>query len=67
MASQYIVQTGIRSTGVFPYTGTDVTLRSNKINFDDYNWIVNNDNRNAVLKTAITEIETKLAKRFKIK
>ena len=25
-------------------------------------WIVNNDNRNAVLKTAITEIETKLAK-----
>jgi len=44
VASQYIVQTGIRSTGVFPYTGTDVTLRSNKINFDDYNWIVNNDN-----------------------
>ena len=44
IASQYFIQTGIRSTGVFPYTGTNVTLRSNKINFDDYSWVVNNDN-----------------------
>ena len=44
IASQYVVQQGIRSTGVFPYSGSDVTLRSNKINFDDYNWVVNKDN-----------------------
>lgn len=44
VASQYVVQQGIRSTGVFPYSGSDVTLRSNKINFDDYNWVVNKDN-----------------------
>ena len=44
IASQYVVQSGIRSTGVFPYSGSNVTLRSNKINFDDYDWVVNKDN-----------------------
>jgi len=44
IASQYVVQQGIRSTGVFPYNGANVTLRSSKINFDDYDWIVNKDN-----------------------
>lgn len=44
VASQYTVQTGVRSIGVFPYSGTNVTLRSNKINFDDYDWVVNKDN-----------------------
>jgi len=44
IASQYFIQSGTRSIGVYPYSGTDVTIRSNKINFDDYEWIVNNDN-----------------------
>ena len=44
IASQYFIQSGIRSVGVYPYSGTDVTIRSNKINFDDYTWVVNNDN-----------------------
>ena len=44
VASQYVVQAGVRSTGVFPYNGSNVTIRSNKIAFDDYTWVVNNDN-----------------------
>jgi hypothetical protein len=44
IASNYVSQIGIRSLGVFPYSGTDITIRSNKINFDDYDWVVNSDN-----------------------
>lgn len=44
VASFYDTQVGVRSLGVFPYDGVDVTLRSNKINFDDYNWGYPDDN-----------------------
>ena len=44
IASSYDSQTGIRSLGVFPYDGVDLTLRSNKINFDTYDWEYPNDN-----------------------
>ena len=44
VASSYDAQTGIRSLGVFPYDGIDLTLRSNKINFDTYDWGYPNDN-----------------------
>jgi len=44
VASTYDVQTGVRSLGVFPYSGVDLTMRSNKINFDDYDWIYPEDN-----------------------
>ena len=44
VASNYVSQVGIRSLGVFPYSGTNITVRSNKIEFDDYNWVVGNDN-----------------------
>lgn len=43
-ASFYDAQVGIRSLGVFPYTGVDLTIRSNKINFDDYDWGYPDDN-----------------------
>ena len=44
IASTYDPQVGIRSLGVFPLDGVDLTLRSNKINFDDYDWGYPNDN-----------------------
>ena len=44
VASNYRTQIGIRSLGVFPYSGTDITLRSNKVEFDNYDWVVNSDN-----------------------
>ena len=44
VASSYDAQTGIRSLGVFPYDGVDLTLRSNKINFDTFDWGYPNDN-----------------------
>ena len=44
VASSYDAQTGVRSLGVFPYDGIDLTLRSNKINFDTYDWGYPNDN-----------------------
>jgi len=43
-ASYYDAQSGIRSLGVFPYNGVDLTIRSNKINFDTYDWNYPNDN-----------------------
>ncbi len=42
--SFYNVQAGIRSQGVFPYSGVDFTIRTNKVNFDDYNWGYPEDN-----------------------
>jgi hypothetical protein len=42
--SFYNVQAGIRSQGVFPYSGVDFTIRANKVNFDDYNWGYPEDN-----------------------
>ena len=42
--SSYDAQTGVRSLGVFPYNGIDLTIRSNKINFDDYDWGYPDDN-----------------------
>ena len=44
IASQYVVQTGVRSLGVYPYSGSNVTIRSNKIVPDNYDWVVNKDN-----------------------
>ena len=44
IASQYNLSEGIRSLGVFPYNGANVTIRSNKIGFDDYDWVINSDN-----------------------
>ena len=44
IASTYDPQVGIRSLGVFPNDGVDLTIRSNKINFDDYDWGYPNDN-----------------------
>ena len=44
IGSTYDPQVGIRSLGVFPYDGVDVTIRSNKINFDDYDWTYPSDN-----------------------
>ena len=44
IASSYDVQTGVRSLGVFPYDGIDLTIRSNKINFDTYDWAYPDDN-----------------------
>ena len=42
--SFYNVQSGIRSQGVFPYSGVDFTIRTNKVNFDDYDWGYPEDN-----------------------
>jgi len=42
--SEYLSQTGIRSQGVFPYDGIDLSIRLNKINFDTYNWTYPSDN-----------------------
>ena len=44
IASSYDAQTGVRSLGVFPYDGIDLTIRSNKINFDTYDWAYPDDN-----------------------
>ena len=42
--SEYNSQTGVRSQGVFPYDGVNVTIRLNKINFDNYDWTYPYDN-----------------------
>tara|TARA_R110000772_G_scaffold86_2_gene504 strand:+ start:2106 stop:6899 length:4794 start_codon:yes stop_codon:yes gene_type:complete len=44
IASTYDAQVGVRSLGVFPLSGVDLTMRSNKINFDDYEWKYPQDN-----------------------
>ena len=44
IASTYDSQVGIRSLGVFPESGVEFTLRSNKINFDNYDWGYPSDN-----------------------
>lgn len=44
IASTFDAQQGIRSVGVFPLNGVDLTMRSNKINFDNYDWNFPNDN-----------------------
>ena len=42
--SEYNSQTGVRSQGVFPYDGVNLTIRLNKINFDNYDWTYPYDN-----------------------
>ena len=42
--SLYDSQVGVRSQGVFPYSGVDMTIRINKVNFDTYNWGFPEDN-----------------------
>ena len=42
--SLYNSQTGIRSLGTFPYNGVDFTIRTNKVNFDTYDWGYPSDN-----------------------
>jgi len=44
VASTFDAQQGVRSLGVFPYDGVDLTMRSNKINFDNYDWQFPADN-----------------------
>jgi|TARA_R110002110_G_scaffold76594_2_gene201682 hypothetical protein len=44
VASTFDVQQGVRGLGVFPLDGVDLTIRSNKINFDNYDWGFPNDN-----------------------
>ena len=66
VASSYDAQTGIRSLGVFPYDGVNLTLRSNKINFDTYDWAFPNDNfkflsSNTLYANNKTDIATLLA------
>lgn len=36
--TEYISQTGVRSVGMFPYVGSDVTMNTTKIGFDDFNF-----------------------------
>ena len=42
--SEYFQQTGVRSQGVFPYDGINLTIRLNKLNFDTYDFIFPSDN-----------------------
>lgn len=42
--SLYDSQLGVRSQGVFPYSGVDITIRINKVNFDNYDWGYPEDN-----------------------
>ena len=42
--SFYNSQSGVRSQGVFPYNGVDLTIRVNKVNFDTYDWSYPSDN-----------------------
>ena len=42
--SLYNSQTGIRSQGTFPYSGVNFTIRTNKVNFDTYDWAYPSDN-----------------------
>jgi len=42
--SLYDSQVGVRSQGVFPYSGVDITIRINKVNFDNYDWGYPEDN-----------------------
>ncbi len=42
--SLYSSQTGIRSQGTFPYNGVKFTIRTNKVNFDTYDFSYPSDN-----------------------
>ena len=42
--SEYQSQTGVRSQGVFPYDGINLTIRLNKVNFDTYDFVFPSDN-----------------------
>ena len=42
--SEYFQQTGVRSQGVFPYDGINLTIRLNKLNVDTYDFIFPSDN-----------------------
>ena len=55
IASTYDAQVGIRSLGVFPDDGVDLTIRSNKINFDDYDWAYPSDNFKYLSTNALYE------------
>ena len=64
--SFYNVQSGIRSQGVFPYSGVDFTIRTNKVNFDDYDWGYPEDNfrylsSNTLYANTPTDVDALLA------
>ena len=64
-ASLFYSQTGVRSVGVFPYDGVNLILRSNKINFDDFDFdSASNKFRwlstNTVYQNTPTDIQTLL-------
>ena len=64
--SLYESQTGIRSQGVFPYNGANLKMTSNKINYDDYDWIYPNDNfrflsSNTLYQNTVSDVAALLA------
>lgn len=66
IASLFYSQTGTRSIGVFPYDGVNLTMRSNKINFDDFDFnLINNKfkwlSTNTVYTNTAADVATLLA------
>ena len=41
--TEYISQTGVRSVGMFPYEGADITMNTTKIGFDDFDFDSSSD------------------------
>ena len=63
--SEYFQQTGVRSQGVFPYDGINLTVRLNKVNFDTYDWTYPSDNfkylsSNTLYANTTTDVNTLL-------
>ena len=64
--STFESQTGFRSQGVFPYNGASLTMRINKVNFDDYDWSYPDDNMrflstNTAYANTLTDVQALLA------
>lgn len=65
VASLFYSQTGVRSVGVFPYDGVNLILRSNKINFDDFDFQIGSNkflwlSTNTVYQNTAADISTLL-------
>ena len=63
--SEYFSQTGVRSQGVFPYDGVDLTIRLNKVNNDTYDFIFPSDNfkyhsSNTLYANTVADVNTLL-------
>tara|TARA_Y100001937_G_scaffold127701_1_gene200774 strand:+ start:7152 stop:11987 length:4836 start_codon:yes stop_codon:yes gene_type:complete len=64
--SEYLPQTGVRSQGVFPYDGVNLSIRLNKVNFDTYDFIFPSDNfrflsSNTLFQNNTTDVASLLA------